>query len=788
MGDEMKMRLVTFLTVLLFFATACSAGLSCEPELPGDLDGNCRVDSLDFVLLALRWLEEDCNEPDWCGGGDIDSSTVVDTADLAGLAEDWLRFTGHDGWRVMPIRSEVEFQQGKIGGEAEQHCHGIARSGSEPNIIYLSHDACQTWKSTDGGQTWHKSLGIGLYLTDGQSIEVDPVDPNIVFLIVAHSHNWLAENYEGIYRSRDGGDTWQLVLHSDTNFDSALHRIYRHNIAYDPSTATVSGASRWYVAFPNNALFRSDNSGDDWTFVAGLAGHSIVYAVQTHPDDGQTVYLASDQGLYVSSSQGTSIQPLGNLPAGAVSSVQVNPAEPNILYATVKNTGLYRSVDAGATFSLLRGFDAARVFMNPGYPDTLYLVGTSSNTIITHNAGTTWIEDMVTVPAPGLGRDGSDWKSRIAGEVSGIVPNPDDPDEAVAFSRATIWKTTDGGHTFVDSSTLFTGYSWGWWNHGAAFDRHDPNRFAFFNMDVGMSVTTTGSDYFDRRNDQAWQWYTQGFISWIGAYAGDIQPIPGSKVIVASIGNYFDTELMRTANEGLTWQLVTQDSEQNLFIAFHLDDPNIVYAGNKISHDAGQTFSRIDFGTFNGINPSILGMCLANPDTIYAMDSDRYRILRSDDRGTTWYLYTQPGWSFRRLDPLPTFAACPADCNKVYTLNGSYDLAVYDGSSWRSTGVLALASGSELNNFVRTVVIDPRHPEIIYAGTFSAGLPCIFRSIDAGFTWQDITYNLPRAGMSAMSVNPYTGELFRGGVYGTWVFPPPYVSDNLIYDKLDFGD
>lgn len=781
----MRIRLAAFI-VLPVFAAICAGRLPCEPQLPADLDGNCRVDSADFCLLAGRWLD-DCNGPDFCGGADIDSNGVVDTADLGALTGDWLRFTGNAGWRVMPIRSQTEFQQGKIGGEAEQHCHGIARSPSEPNIIYLSHDACQTWKSSNGGQTWQKSLGIGLYLTAGQSIEVDPVEPNVVFLIVAAGSNWLQTHVEGLYRSGDGGDSWELILQTNTNFDSGLHRIYRHNIAYDSTTATTGGATRWYVAFPNNALFRSDNSGDDWTFVAGLAGHSIVYAVQTHPADGQTVYLATDQGLYVSYSRGADIQPLGNLPAGAVSAVQLNPAEPNMLYATVKNTGLYRSTNAGQTFSLLRSFDAARVFMNPGYPDTLYLVGTSSNTIITHNAGSTWITDMVTVPAPGLGRDGSGWKSRIAGEVSGIAPNPDEADEAVAFSRATIWKTTDGGHTFVDSSTLFTGYSWGWWNCGAAFDRYDPNRFAFFNMDVGMSITATGSDYFYARNGQAWQWYTQGLISWLGTYAGAIQPIPGSNVIVASVGGYFDTELMRSSDEGLTWQLVTQDSEQNLFIAFHPDDPNIVYAGNKISHDAGQTFSRVDFGTFNGLNPSILGMCLARPATVYAMDADRYRILRSDDRGATWRLYTRPGWQFRRLDPLPTFAVSGADCNKVYTLNSSYDLAVYDGSSWRSTGVLALAGGSGLNNFVRSVVIDPRHPEIIYAGTFAAGLSCIFRSIDDGFTWQDITYNLPRAGIAGMRVNPHTGELFKGGVYGTWVFPPPYVSDNLLYDKLDFG-
>ena len=55
--------------------------------------------------------------------------------------------TLRDGWRVLPIRSEQEFRKGLVGGEAEQHCQGIARSLSKPNIIYLSHDCGQVWKS-----------------------------------------------------------------------------------------------------------------------------------------------------------------------------------------------------------------------------------------------------------------------------------------------------------------------------------------------------------------------------------------------------------------------------------------------------------------------------------------------------------------------------------------------------------------------------------------------------------------------------------------------------------------
>ncbi|MHC4631631.1 MAG: hypothetical protein ACYS9C_10225 [Planctomycetota bacterium] len=671
-----------------------------------------------------------------------------------------------------------------IGGEATQHMHGIARSASNPDIIYTAQDGGQIWKSTDAGQTWKKPLGKNLSLICGQSIEVDPVNPNIVFVIVAYVWNWLAKDYEGLYRSKDGGDTWEFVLPTETNF---VNSGYKHNIAYDPTSATPSGASSWYVAFPENGLYRSEDGGDNWIRVSSLTGHAILHAIKTDPTDGQAVYLASSQGLFISNSRGENLQPLGNLPAGEVSSVEINPQDPNVIYATVKGRGLYRSQDAGGTFSLLRSFDASRVFINPGYPDVIYLVGTSSNAVISHDGGDTWIENMETVPAPGLGRLGSSWLGKIVGALTGIVPNPNDPNEAVAFSRATFWKTTDGGQTFVDSSTLFTGFAWICGNDGIAFDAFDPNRFATFNADVGVVITHNATDYFYARQytHQEYRWWKQGLIPYWGTHAGDFQPVPDSQIMVASIGRYRRTQLMRSTNGGMTWELVTQGNEnidKHLFIGFNTNDPNIVYAGDKISYDAGQTFSHVDFGGFNAYDPYIIGMCLSNPDTIYALDQDLYRIFRSDDRGVTWRLYAQPGWKFWRLDSQPTFAVDPVDCNKVYTLY-NYDLAVYDGNTWRKFGVLDLAGGSELRNFVRTVTIDPNNNSIIYAGMHATGISNVWRSQDNGYTWEDISYNLPRCGVAAMAVNPHTGELLVGSHFGTWVFPSPDTKNNPLYDK-----
>jgi hypothetical protein len=690
-----------------------------------------------------------------------------------------------DEWRVMPIRSEAEYETDRVGGEAEQHMHSITRCQSHPEVVYLSHDCGQIWKSTDNGRHWEKPLGIGLSLPFGQSIEVDPYDPDRVFTIVSANWNWLDPNEQGLYRSVDGGQRWDHVLQPEVSFPYNSCQMDQHAIAYDILSREENQIRRWYAAFPGDRLYVSEDFGQTWQKLAALNDHVPVYQVLCHPTDSCILYLSTSQGLFKSKDQGQHLETCGNLPAGGVSSIAVNRSNPSNVYVTLMGKGLYKSVDSGNTFQLLRSFDAWRVEMNPGYPQILYLSGLSSNTIVSHDGGSTWITDMFTQPALGLERPGSSWKGRIAGQLTGIAPNPFNPNEAIAYSRATLWKTVDGGRVFFDSSMMFTGYYWGWGIPGMAFDRFDPDRLFFFNCDVGMTITKNGGDWFDVRNSKAWDWYQQGLLSWIGTYCGDVLPEPGSNVIVASVGDYWNNELMRSEDEGCTWTLLTHDAADIFFISFHPKDPNIVYAGNKISYNKGVTFERIQFGEFDAKEPTLVGMCRSVPDTIYAMDdNDRFELYRSDDRGRTWRLYSKPGWRFCRLDLKPIFAVDPADPNIIYTRDANKDLAIFDGQTWRSTGVLMLAGGTEINNFVRCIAVDSRYPRIIYAGMFAAGRDNVWRSCDKGYTWKNISYNSPRLSVDTLAVSPHTGELFRGSPAGTWVLPPPYSSQNMIYNKL----
>jgi photosystem II stability/assembly factor-like uncharacterized protein len=679
-----------------------------------------------------------------------------------------------EGWRLMPIRSEQEFKEGRIGGEATQHPHSIARCLSNPDVIYISHDCCQVWRSTDAGRTWRKSLCKGMWVSAGHSVEVDPVMPEVVLVAMAAGSNYLAKDCQGVYRSADGGESWQLVLARAV----VAPRMHQHALAYDLTSVTAAGAQRWYAGLAGDGLYRSEDGGETWALAASLEGNRQVLSVQVHPSDGRTVYVASGEGLLVSRERGANLTPLGNLPAGSVSSVAVNALDPMVLYAVLQGKGLYRSADGGSTFLPLKEHDALHVFLNPHHPEVVFLSGMRTDSLVSHDGGATW-QPVRGVPAPGLDRD---YRSRFRGGQTGFAPNPNDPNEAVAYSQSALWKSTDGGVTFQDSSSLFSGYAWGWWAHGVGFDAADPNRFGLFCCDISMAMTENGGTWFDRRANGLWEAYSQRLISWPGMYAGDIQPIPGSQVIVASVGMYFDTKLVRTEDAGRNWQIVDNDPENHLFVAFHPGEPNLVFSGRKRSLDAGRTWQTVEF--LVPYNASILGMCAGRPDTIYALSRPRRHILRSDDRGESWRVYAQTDWDLNRHDSKPTFAVHPRDPDKVYTLDARGDLAMFDGKTWTSLGVLPLAGGAQLGNFVRGVAVDPRHPEVIYAGTFASGLSCVFRSVDAGRTWEDVTRNLPRAGADGILVHPLTGDLMYGGAFGTWFLPPPYESPNSFWPRM----
>ena len=170
----------------------------------------------------------------------------------------------------------------------------------------------------------------------------------------------------------------------------------------------------------------------------------------------------------------------------------------------------------------------------------------------------------------------------------------------------------------------------------------------------------------------------------------------GSKVVVASIGRYFnDIQLMRSIDGGLTWGTspvipYTSTYKQAFnFIGFDLENTNNVYSGNLKSTDAGLTFLPITFPsqwyeTVNGVSnvsPVVLGMShdvINKVTAIFAVDGFGTQILRSVDCGASWINFYNIGTSLtsniRFLDSTPTFIAHPTNNNVVFTLANNHDL------------------------------------------------------------------------------------------------------------------
>ncbi len=290
----------------------------------------------------------------------------------------------------------------------------LAVAPSNPDIIYVgSGEGLQRpdlstgngiYKSTDGGKTWNH-----LGLRDGQQIGgiiVDPNNPERLFVAVL-GHPYGPNVERGVFRSLDGGKTFEKVLYKDENTGATT-------LAFDPRNPQIIVADLWAArqapwengAFngPHSGLYKSLDGGTTWhpltrglpTFAKGLS--RIGFAIA--PSDPKRMYAQVEAkegaGTYRSEDAGESWELVNQEPrvhgrGDDFAEIQVDPRNRDLVYAV--NTSFYRSLDGAKSWTAIKGApggdDYHSIWINPENPKII-LLGVDQGATLTVNGGETW--------------------------------------------------------------------------------------------------------------------------------------------------------------------------------------------------------------------------------------------------------------------------------------------------------------------------------------------------------------------------------------------------------------
>src|SRR5688572_10757109 len=302
--------------------------------------------------------------------------------------------------------SDGFFEAGSIGA--------IAVSDSDPNIVYVgTGSACPRgnispgigmYKSTDAGKTW-KHVGIREAGQIGR-IRIHPKDHDLVY--VAALGNLFGPNDErGVFRSKDGGKSWQKVLYVSSKTGAV-------DLSMDPNNPRVIYAALWTAerkpwtiisGGEESGLYKSTDGGDNWKKLEGGLPKGILgkIAVAVSPANSERIWALVEApedrgGVYRSDDAGESWRRINTerrflQRAWYYIHIYADPADPETVY--VLNTGFYRSTDGGRTYQSFSvpHVDNHDLWINPADPSKM-INANDGGANVSFNAAASWTGQM----------------------------------------------------------------------------------------------------------------------------------------------------------------------------------------------------------------------------------------------------------------------------------------------------------------------------------------------------------------------------------------------------------
>lgn len=628
----------------------------------------------------------------------------------------WKTEDGGLSWKNI---SDGYFKTGSVGA--------IAVSQWDPNVVYVGMGEAPIrgnvshgdgiYKSTDGGKTWKN---VGLKDTKQISrIRIHPKNPDLVY-VAALGHVYGPNPERGIFRTKDGGETWEKILFRsdkaggiDLAMDATNPRILYAAVweAYRTPYSLVSGG-------PGSGLFKSTDGGDTWSEITrnqglpkGVVGKIGVTVSPANPQRVWAIIEAEDGGIFRSDDGGETWQLLNSdrklrQRAWYYSRIYADPVNPDTVY--VLNTGFYKSVDGGRTYSAIRTphGDQHDLWIDPENPQRM-INGNDGGANVSFNGGASWTaqdnqptaqfyhvstdnhfpyrvlgaqQDNSTVRiasrTTGHGIDRPDWEPVGGGESGFVVAHPDNPDIVYAGSYGGLITRWEAETKQARIITAWPDNPMGW----AAADL----RFRF-------------------------QWTA---------------PIVVSR-FDSNVLYHAAQVLFKTTNEGQSWEIISPDLTTN-------DKSKQGPSGGPITHD----------------NTSVEYYCTIfalaesyhDPDILW-VGTDDGLVHITKDGGKSWENITPSGlppWSL-----ISMIEASPFKEGKAFLAVDRHELDdfapyIYKtedyGKTWKK-----ITKGLPEDTFIRVVREDPEKEGLLYAGAETG----VFVSFDEGANWQSLQLNLP---------------------------------------------